>query len=196
MHAETEEWERAEWSVKHLAPVALDLIARHGLIRWKLAMCPDHILPKDVDIPISIPAGVDIDQIFKDQLAYIKKNVETYISDAYSQDADFWNDDSSIVEIILTTPNGWSGMQQQRIREAAVAARLVPPQESKRVRFVSEGEVLLFLFLKARRPTDSFYSSGCASLLYGHPDVDGRNQCTKDWHFYSTTVFSSPLPLL
>lgn len=126
-----------------LSYVTIELRSPINFSRWKLALCPEHILPKDMDIPISIPTGVTIDQIFRDQFAYIKKNVETYIEDAYSKPVDFWNDDSSIVEIILTTPNGWSGIQQQRIREAAVAAGLVLSQESRRVKFVSEGEVSL-----------------------------------------------------
>lgn len=43
--------------------------------------------------------------------------------------------------VILTTPNGWEGAQQQRMRQAAIKACLVDTNGGRRVRFVTEAEV-------------------------------------------------------
>jgi hypothetical protein len=46
--------------------------------------------------------------------------------------------------VILTTPNGWEGAQQNRMRAAAIEAGLVDKAEARRVRFVTEAEVCMF----------------------------------------------------
>jgi predicted transcriptional regulator len=43
--------------------------------------------------------------------------------------------------VILTTPNGWEGAQQNRMRQAAIKAGLVDQEGGRRVKFVTEAEV-------------------------------------------------------
>ena len=47
--------------------------------------------------------------------------------------------------VILTTPNGWEGRQQNRMRQAAIKAGLVDHNGGQRVKFVTEAEVCLIV---------------------------------------------------
>ena len=46
---------------------------------------------------------------------------------------------------VLSHPNGWEGLQQSKMRQAAVTAGLVPDTRDghSRIRFVTEGEASL-----------------------------------------------------
>jgi len=53
-----------------------------------------------------------------------------------------WNSVSHNIELVLTHPNGWGGLQQSQLRTAAAQAKIVPstPEGLARVHFVTEGE--------------------------------------------------------
>ncbi|KAJ7207969.1 hypothetical protein GGX14DRAFT_634628 [Mycena pura] len=115
----------------------------HGWVKvewWKLRLRPQHLpIIRNLDLP-SIPNNVTVDKIFADYLRYIKEQVKAYISSTYGSGGDIWDTLSPTMYVILTTPNGWEGTQQNRMRQAAIAAGLVDSDGGRRVRFVTEAE--------------------------------------------------------
>jgi hypothetical protein len=88
-----------------------------------------------------LPENVTIDDVFSDYLEYIKDQVQECISGSYAEGATLWHSLYPSMFVVLTTPNGWEGRQQERMRQAAIKAGLVDPMGRRRVRFVSEAEV-------------------------------------------------------
>lgn len=85
--------------------------------------------------------GLTVDDVFAHFLKYIRIQLEAYISNQYGAGANIWASLSPTMFVVLTTPNGWEGKQQNRMRIAAIKAGLVDEDGGRRVRFVSEAEV-------------------------------------------------------
>ncbi|KAJ7302369.1 hypothetical protein DFH08DRAFT_74471 [Mycena albidolilacea] len=120
MEAEEHGWTRVEW--------------------WKLLLRPAHLpIIRDLVLP-PLPRNVTIDRIFADHLRYIKDQVKAYITSTYGSGDDIWETLSKTMYVILTTPNGWEGSQQSRMRQAAISAGLVDTDGGRRVKFVTEAE--------------------------------------------------------
>ncbi|KAF7328904.1 hypothetical protein MVEN_02520100 [Mycena venus] len=120
IEAEENGWTRVEW--------------------WKLLLRPAHLpIIRDLVLP-PLPTNVMVDKIFADHLRYIKDQVKAYITSTYGSGNDIWDSLSQTMYIILTTPNGWEGSQQNRMRQAAINAGLVDQAGGRRVRFVTEAE--------------------------------------------------------
>ena len=89
-----------------------------------------------------LPRGLTVDDVFCDFLAYIKENVRIFVTNSYTSGNRYWDDFAATMVVVFTTPNGWEGKDQNRIRLAAIKAKLlVGDRVRERVRFVSEGEV-------------------------------------------------------
>ena len=56
-----------------------------------------------------------------------------------------WTSLEDHIEIVLSHPNGWEGLQQSKMRQAAVKGRLIPdtPIGHSRICFITEGEASL-----------------------------------------------------
>ncbi|KAF7361376.1 hypothetical protein MSAN_01170400 [Mycena sanguinolenta] len=121
----------------------IDQAEEHGWIKvewWKLFLRPAHLpIIKDLVLP-PLPNNVTADKIFTDFLRYVKDQVKAYISSTYGSGGDIWDTLSQTMYVILTTPNGWEGSQQNRMRQAAINAGLVDQDGGRRVRFVTEAE--------------------------------------------------------
>lgn len=108
--------------------------------RWKLHLRPEYLpLPPGFTTKL-LPPLVTVDKTFEDLFSYVLKNVRAFISKVIGDDK-FWSVLSSSMVVVLTTPNGWEGQQQNRMRNAAIKAGLVSTAHKDRLRFVSEGEV-------------------------------------------------------
>jgi hypothetical protein len=103
---------------------------------------PKYIaLPKGHSIS-PLPAGLTVDDVLVDFLVYVKDNVQTFLTDSYTSGNRYWQELAESMVVIMTTPNGWEGRDQNRMREAAIKAKLlVGDRVRQRVRFVAEGEV-------------------------------------------------------
>jgi len=89
-----------------------------------------------------LPTGLTVDDILCDFFAYIKKNVQRFVDNSYASGDRYWDEFAETMVVVLTTPNGWEGQNQNRMRQAAIKAKLlVGDRVRERVRFVSEGEV-------------------------------------------------------
>ncbi|KAJ7302367.1 hypothetical protein DFH08DRAFT_794556 [Mycena albidolilacea] len=120
MEAEENGWQKVEW--------------------WKLLLRPAHLpIIRDLVLP-PLPQNVTVDKIFADHLRYIKDQVKAYITSTYGSGQDIWENLSKTMYLVLTTPNGWEGSQQNRMRRAAITAGFVDEDGGRRVKFVTEAE--------------------------------------------------------
>ena len=57
---------------------------------------------------------------------------------------------------MLSHPNGWGGLQQAKMRQAAVLAHLIPdtPEGRMRISFVTEGEASLHFAIERGLPDE------------------------------------------
>jgi putative component of toxin-antitoxin plasmid stabilization module len=111
----------------------------HG--RWKLHLRPAHLTVATASAIPPLPAGTSVDIIFTDFLRYVKEQVQEYITISHGNGDRIWSVLHRNMTVVLTTPNGWEGAQQQRMRSAATKAGLVNAQGTQHIRFVSEAEV-------------------------------------------------------
>jgi hypothetical protein len=73
------------------------------------------------------------------------KCAESFIKDTHPQVLSSWAALRARAEFIIAHPNGWEGVQQTKLRRAAVQANLIPDtaEGRSRIGFVSEGEASL-----------------------------------------------------
>lgn len=124
--------------------------ARRSLHRFKLHLRPAHFksLELSSDDLRPLPPGKTILQVFGDFLKYLFGCAKKSISEAYEADKHgnlVWDSVKDGIDFVLGHPNGWEGLQQAKMREAAVLGGLIPdtPEGRARVHFVSEGEASL-----------------------------------------------------
>lgn len=110
-----------------------------------------------------------MDDLFVDFLRYMIKQVRAYIEPKYADGKELWETLSPSMYIILTTPNGWEGVQQNRMRSAAIKAGLVDQDGGARIKFVTEAEVRTIL----HRPPE--VRSLNFSLLLIMPQIAGTS---------------------
>ncbi|EGO23006.1 hypothetical protein SERLADRAFT_371256 [Serpula lacrymans var. lacrymans S7.9] len=121
LQAESENWHKVEW--------------------WKLQLRPDHLpIINGLSLPI-LPEGLTVEKIFTDFLRYTMEQVKAYITATYGDGAKIWDALFPAMYVVLTTPNGWEGGQQNKMRQAAITAGIVDAEGGRRVRFVTEAEV-------------------------------------------------------
>lgn len=90
----------------------------------------------------NLPAGKTVVDIFSDFMRYLFDSTKAlFISSDHNGELR-WNSVSDDIELVLTHPNGWGGLQQGQLRTAAIRANLIPdtPEGHARVHFVTEGE--------------------------------------------------------
>ncbi|KAL5485834.1 hypothetical protein ACEPAI_6876 [Sanghuangporus weigelae] len=80
--------------------------------------------------------------VMGDFLGYLYSETVKYIRIHHSDSTDLLKSVNDRIKFVLSHPNGWTGLPQQRMREAAVLGRLVKDSEEARTKisFVSEGE--------------------------------------------------------
>ncbi|KAK7029533.1 hypothetical protein VNI00_014410 [Paramarasmius palmivorus] len=125
----------------------LDLAEEEDFItvEWfKLHMRPKHFPSshvRDSDIP-PLPLNKTAVDVFADFLRYLHDCTIDYIKK--SKDPQFWSTVEENIDYVLTHPNGWEGLQQSQMRQAAIRAGLITPHdEESRLQFVTEGEASL-----------------------------------------------------
>ncbi|KAI0367127.1 hypothetical protein BV20DRAFT_1123769 [Pilatotrama ljubarskyi] len=114
---------------------------------FKLHLRPEHLDSRDDAVRATLrplPDGKTVLDIFSDFLRYLYRCARTYISETHPSGGKLWTKAATWdnIEFILSHPNGWGGLQQAKMREAAVAGGLIPdtPAGYSRVQFVTEGE--------------------------------------------------------
>jgi len=139
--AREEQWHKSEWCV--LLVKASGQILTRCFLRFKLhfrpANLPSSMISMD-DRPL--PPNKTATQVLSDFLRYLLVCVREFISEAHPNGAALWNSAKDTMEFVLTHPNGWGGPHQARMRQAAIAAELIPDNNGghSRISFVTEGE--------------------------------------------------------
>ncbi|KAI0326492.1 hypothetical protein GY45DRAFT_1381037 [Cubamyces sp. BRFM 1775] len=116
-----------EWFKLHLRPGRLD--------------SQDDTLQRRLP-PLKLPAGKTVIDVFADFLGYLFNCTRRYMSETHGNGDSLWSSFEDRIEFILSHPNGWEGLQQGKMRDAAIVAGLIPdtPAGRARVQFVTEGE--------------------------------------------------------
>lgn len=132
-----------EWYVPLSVVHHLPLITNR---RFKLHLRPTSMIggmPKE-SLPKLPPGKSDID-VFGDFLKYLYSCARRHITQTHPNGESLWQSVDSRIDFIFGHPNGWEGLQQSKMRQAAVAAGLIEDThlDHARVQFVSEGEASL-----------------------------------------------------
>jgi hypothetical protein len=139
--AEEQDWNICSWYVCciHFHP---ESYVSQTSRRWKLRLRPPHLpLIADLDLP-PLPEKVhSVDIVLTDFLRYMKKCIQEFVINGHGDGQQLWDDVYPGMHVVLTTPNGWEGAQQQRMRAAAQTAGLVSGNGGQRIHFVTEAEV-------------------------------------------------------
>lgn len=151
--------------------------------RFKLHLRPEHLDSNEInrrELP-ALPPGKTVIQVFADFLAYLFSCAQRYIVDTHASGQSLWNSLKDQIDFVLSHPNGWEGLQQGKMRQAAVLAGLVPDDAAGYacIHFVTEGEASLHFCVQSGLTTSSIEVSRSSFPNYppSVPDVcivDGR----------------------
>ena len=97
-----------------------------------------------------LPANKTIVDVFADMLSYLMSCASKFIEDTHPIASRNWSTLRREATFVIAHPNGWEGIQQAKLRRAAVKAGLVPDTAAgkSRVVFVTEGEASLHFCVK------------------------------------------------
>ncbi|PSR75177.1 hypothetical protein PHLCEN_2v9267 [Hermanssonia centrifuga] len=89
-----------------------------------------------------LPLGKDVVDVFADFLKYLFDCAKKFIIETHPNGGSLWGSVADRIEFVLSHPNGWEGLQQGKMRQAAIAAGLIPNTAASQARlnFVTEGE--------------------------------------------------------
>lgn len=123
--------------------------------RFKLwlrpATLPSEGLRREDLIPL--PTGKTIVDVLADYLKYLYDCARRFISEThFGGEYGPWDTLKERIDFVMGHPNGWGGLQQQKMRAAAIQAGLVPDTLAGygRVHFVTEGEASLLHCIDSR----------------------------------------------
>ncbi|KAK0222699.1 hypothetical protein EDD85DRAFT_860789 [Armillaria nabsnona] len=114
--------------------------------RFKLHLRPRWAHTKEINDAIApLPPGKDVVEVFGDFYAYLVQCTLTFIQESHQNGSNVLSSCEEHIEYIISHPNGWEGIQQQKLRRAAVCAGLIPDNDKgqERIHFVTEGEASL-----------------------------------------------------
>ncbi|KAI9060751.1 hypothetical protein FKP32DRAFT_1595071 [Trametes sanguinea] len=126
------------------------------LVEWfKLHLHPKRLY-SDTDEAVQyetlppLPTGKTAVDVCADFLAYLYRCAQDFILEAHSNGNGLWKSVQGRAEFVLSHPNGWGGLQQGLLRDAALAAQLVSDDAvgRGRIHFVTEGEASLHFCLE------------------------------------------------
>ncbi|GBE79274.1 hypothetical protein SCP_0204720 [Sparassis crispa] len=114
-------------------------------VEWfKLHLRPDFLDSGEVNKNVlpPLPLKKTVIDVFGDFLKYLFLCARRYITETHANGQQLWTSLENQIEIVLSHPNGWEGLQQTKMRRAAIAAGLIQdtPQDHNRIHFVTEGE--------------------------------------------------------
>ncbi|OJT02592.1 Heat shock 70 kDa protein 12B [Trametes pubescens] len=129
-------------------------------VEWfKLHLRPETLDSKEIkrrDLP-PLPEGKSVLDVFADFARYLFQCTQRYIKETHANGASMWSSIEDQIEFVLSHPNGWEGLQQGKMRQAAIIAGLIPdtPDGHARVQFVTEGEASIHFCIRSGLTSDS-----------------------------------------
>ncbi|KAJ3489527.1 hypothetical protein NLI96_g2044 [Meripilus lineatus] len=144
-------------------------------VEWfKLHLRPDYMQGIDSEELPPLPRRKTAVQVFSDFLGYLYTCARRYIQESHASGDLLWDSVKDRIDFILTHPNGWEGLQQSKMRQAAVRAQLVPDSAAgrSRIHFVTEGEASLHFCLDSGLATEVREGEGVMVIDAGGGTVD------------------------
>ncbi|KAI0743084.1 hypothetical protein C8Q80DRAFT_1331185 [Daedaleopsis nitida] len=159
-----------EWFKLHLRPERLD---SNDLIRRNLP---------------PLPPGKKVEDVFADYLTYLYSCARQFICETHGNGESLWKSVEARIEFVLSHPNGWEGLQQGKMREAAVKAGLISNSvaDQSRVHFVTEGEASLNFCIQSGLTTDTLQDSENVMII----DAGGGTVDISSYTFVSVSPVS------
>ncbi len=161
--------------------------------RFKLHLCPEHLDSDEVnrrDIP-ALPLGKTVVEVFADFLRYLFSCARQYITDTHPSGESLWDSLRDQIDLVLSHPNEWQGLQQSKMRQAAVLAGLVPDNAAghARLHFVAEGEATLHLCVQSGLMAESIKVRPCqfpenSILMLVVADGRERHDCRRGQRYH------------
>ncbi|PVF96872.1 hypothetical protein CPB86DRAFT_476873 [Serendipita vermifera] len=126
-----DEYEIASWFKLHLHPDSMKISNPTD---------PDTKPEIKLEIP-ELPTGTSLSQIYSDFIKYLYHKMRDFFMENTPNGRNIWTRIQSRATFIFCTPNGWDISQHVFMRNAAVAANLVPMNGAEeRISFITEGE--------------------------------------------------------
>ena len=146
--AEEEMWVKTEWFKLHLRP-------KTDASRQIANETPP------------LPLNKTVAEVLGDFLKYLFECASSYIQDTHAIGPDLWAAMEKDIDYVLSHPNGWEGIQQMQMRQAAVQAGLIPDTTKghARISFVTEGEASLHFAIQNGLPSGAMKVGGCGGCL-------------------------------
>ncbi|EIW54761.1 uncharacterized protein TRAVEDRAFT_50899 [Trametes versicolor FP-101664 SS1] len=157
-------------------------------VEWfKLHLRPETLDSKEIkrrDLP-PLPEGKSLLDVFADFTRYLFQCTRRYIEETHANGASMWSSVEDRIDFVLSHPNGWEGLQQGKMRQAAIMAGLIPdtPDGHARVQFVTEGEASLHFCIRSGLTSDSL-SEGKTVMIV---DAGGGTVDISSYAFISTS---------
>ena len=125
-------------SILHITYVFIDIIYSFKM----------HLRPAGIEMSTNglelgtLPNDLSPTKVMGDFLRYLYTEALEYIKTHHIDGREIINEVGDNKSFILSLPNGWTGLPQQRMREAAVVGGLVKNdnEAQTKIGFVSEGE--------------------------------------------------------
>ncbi|KIK04209.1 hypothetical protein K443DRAFT_130999 [Laccaria amethystina LaAM-08-1] len=149
-----------------------------------------------------LPKGKSAVDVLADILRYLFTCSSDYIQDTDVNGGELWLTLKDVIHFVLSHPNGWEGLQQDRLREAAVLAGLIPQDHSgySRLLFVTKGEASLHFAVQNGLPSgvierqegvvivDAGGGTIDISAYQRHPQKEMYSEiCVPQCHFHGST---------
>ncbi|PBK65417.1 hypothetical protein ARMSODRAFT_1006573 [Armillaria solidipes] len=114
--------------------------------RFKPHLCRKWAFIEEISEQIvPLPSGKDVVEVFGDFYAYLVKCTLSHVQDSHPSGASFLSCVQDHIEYIISYPNGWDGIQEEKLRRAAVYAGLIydNDKDHERIHFMAEVEAIL-----------------------------------------------------
>ncbi|OSX61860.1 hypothetical protein POSPLADRAFT_1144067 [Postia placenta MAD-698-R-SB12] len=161
-------------------------------VEWfKLHLRPESVDDdsfKNTDIP-PLPPGKTVIDVFSQFLQYLYNCAKQYIVETHANGDRVWDSLGDRIDIVLSHPNGWEGLQQSKMRTAACRAGLVPNTLAGRARihFVTEGEASLYYCVQNGLVADSMQSGESVMVV----DAGGGTVDISTYKFVSVSPITA-----
>ncbi|KAI0629325.1 hypothetical protein C8Q77DRAFT_1220485 [Trametes polyzona] len=153
-----------------------------------------HLRPETLDSEIKrrdlppLPEGKTVLDVFADFMNYLFNCTKRFVTETHASGESLWTSLEDRIEFVLSHPNGWEGLQQSKMRQAAIMAGLVPdtPSGRDRVHFVTEGEASLHFCIRSGLATESVRDGESVMIV----DAGGGTVDISSYKFVSTSPLS------
>jgi hypothetical protein len=116
-------------------------------------MCPQRIPENIRAIGLrnvnSLPRGITVVRAYGDFFRYLLRCTEVFFRNHVPGPEGRWQNLLRSAHFIISHPNGWEGVQQAKLRKAAIYGGLIgdQPRDHTRIHFVTEGEASMHFCL-------------------------------------------------